>query len=135
MISVDKNVFNLLNDAPTASTVKIFFFIALNQPDEGIFGYRTTKIQLSIDLNLKQTQIFTSLKWLKENLLIQELKLAEDFDFMANPRFVMNNCDQKERFEEWNRRCNLDSARELRLRRQRKILQLRKEKKLTSIEK
>ena len=129
MISVDKSVWNLLNDAPHSSIFKIFLYIAINQPDEGIFGFRTTKIQLSIDLNLKQTQIFTSLKWLKENLLIQELKLADDFDFMANPRFVMNNCDQKERFEEWNRRCNLDSARELRLRRQRKILQLRKEKK------
>ena len=129
MISLDKSVWNLLRDAPNPNIVRIFLYIALNQPDEGIRGYQTTKIQLAIDLDLKQTKIFTSLKWLKENLLIQELKLSEDCDFMANPRFVMNNCDQKERFEEWNRRCNLDSARELRLRRQRKILQLRKEKK------
>lgn len=129
MISVDKSVWNLLNDAPHSSIFKIFLYIAINQPDEGISGFRTTKIQLEIDLNLKQAMIFRSLKWLKENLLIQELKLADDCDFMANPRFVMNNCDQNERFEEWNRRCNLDSARELRLRRQRKILQLRKEKK------
>ena len=129
MISLDKSVWNLLRDAPNPNIVRIFLYIALNQPDEGIRGYQTTKIQLAIDLDLKQTKIFTSLKWLKENLLIQELKLAEDFDFMANPRFVMNNCDKNERFDEWNRRCNLDSARELRLRRQRKILQLRKEKK------
>lgn len=129
MISIDKSVWNLLNDAPHSSIFKIFLYIAINQPDEGIFGFRTTKIQLEIDLNLKQAMIFRSLKWLKDNLLIHELKLTDDFDFMANPRFVMNNSDKNERFEEWNRRCNLDSARELRLRRQRKILQLRKEKK------
>ena len=129
MISIDKKLWNLLSDAPTANIVKIFLFIALNQPDEGIHGFRTTKIQLEIDLNLKQTKIFTSLKWLEDNLLVQELKMAEDFDFMVNPVFVMNNSDKNERFAEWNRRCNLDSARELRLRKDRKIRQRRLEKK------
>ena len=129
MISIDKKLWNLLSDAPTANILKIFLFIALNQPDEGIHGFRTTKIQLAIDLNLKQTKIFTSLKWLEDNLLVQELKMAEDFDFMVNPVFVMNNSDKNERFAEWNRRCNLDSARELRLRKDRKIRQRRLEKK------
>ena len=129
MIHIDKSVFNLLNNAPTALTVKIFFYIALNQPDEGIRGLRTTKIQLAIDLNLNIRSIFNAFHWLEDNLLIQELKMAEDFDFMVNPRFVMNNSDYNERFAEWNRRCNLDSAREVRLRRERRIRQLRSEKK------
>ena len=129
MVSIDKNIWKLLSDAPSALTFKIFFYIALNQPDEGSHGFRTTKIQLSIDLNLKIRSIFDALKWLEDNSLIQELKMAEDFDFMANPVYVMNNCDQKERFAEWNSRCNLDSARELRLRKDRKIRQRRLEKK------
>ena len=129
MISIDKNVWKILSDAPTSNIIKIFLYISLNQPDEGIFGYRTTKIQLEIDLNSSNTSIFRNLKWLKDNLLIQELKMAEDFDFMANPRFVMNNSDFQERFAEWNRRCNLDSAREVRLRRERRIRKLRSEKK------
>ena len=129
MIHIDKSVFNLLNNAPTALTVKIFFYIALNQPDEGIRGLRTTKIQLAIDLNLNIRSIFNAFHWLEDNLLIQELKMAEDFDFMVNPRFVMNNSDYNERFAEWNRRCNLDSAREVRLRRDRRIRKLRSEKK------
>ena len=129
MIHIDKSVFNLLNNAPTALTVKIFFYIALNQPDEGIRGFRYTKIQLSFDLKLKLPTIFKALKWLEDNLLVQELKLAEDFDFMVNPRFVMNNSDYQERFAEWNRRCNLDSAREVRLRKERRIRKLRIEKK------
>ena len=129
MIQIDKSVFNLINNAPTALNIKIFFYIALNQPDEGIRGLRTTKIQLADDLNLNIRSIFNALKWLEDNLLIQELKMAEDFDFMANPRFVMNNSDYNERFAEWNRRCNIDSAREVRLRRDRRIRQLRSEKK------
>ena len=115
MISIDKNVFNLLNDAPMPSIFKIFFYIALNQPDDGITGFRSTKIQLQLDLNLKQTAIFTSLKWLEDNLLIQEIKQVEDFDFMANPYFVMNNSDPQARKDEWKRRCRLDIQRELRL--------------------
>ena len=129
MVSIDKNVFKILNDAPYSSIFKIFFYIALNQPDEGIHGYRTTKIQLAIDLNLKMPTIFQYLKWLEDNLLVQELKMAEDFDFMANPVFVMNNSNFEERKSEWNRRCNLDSARELRLRKDRKIRQRRLAKK------
>jgi len=128
MIHIENRVWNLLKDAHSANIIKIFFYIALNQPDEGIRGYRTTKIQLAVDLNLKSAMIFRSLKFLKDNLLIQEMKLAEDSDFMANPVYVMNNCDQKERFAEWNRRCNLDSAREQRLRQQRRRREARKAK-------
>jgi len=123
MISIEKRIWNILKDAPTASTVKIFLYIALNQPDEGIFGYRSTKEQLAIDLNLKRAMIFRSLHWLEENLLIQEIKQAEDFDFMANPYFVMNNSDRSERIAEWSRRCRIDSLKEVEKRR-------RKQKKL-----
>ena len=129
MISIDKSVLKLLNDAPNPSVYKIFLFIALNQPDEGIYGFRFTKDDLIAHLNSSKTAIFRDLKWLKDNLLVQELKLAEDFDFMANPRFVMNNSDYNERFAEWNRRCNLDSAREVRLRRERRLRKLRNDKK------
>ncbi|MBR4904280.1 MAG: hypothetical protein IKZ53_06385 [Selenomonadaceae bacterium] len=129
MISIDKSVLKLLNDAPSNSICKIFLFIALNQPDDGIRGFRYTKDDLISDLHSSKTSVFRDLKWLKDNLLIQELKLAEDFDFMANPRFVMNNSDYQERFAEWNRRCNLDSEREVRLRRKKRILKLRSEKK------
>lgn len=129
MISIDKSVLKLLNDAPNPSVYKIFLFIALNQPDEGIYGFRFTKDDLIAHLNSSKTSIFRDLKWLKDNLLVQELKLAEDFDFMANPRFVMNNSDYNERFAEWNRRCNLDSAREVRLRKERRLRKLRNAKK------
>ena len=128
MISLDKNVFNLLNDAPTASAVKVFLFIALNQPPEGLRGLKITKEQLAGTLNLKRSAIFRDLKWLKDNSLIQEIKLVEDFDYMANPRFVMNNSDFQERMNEWNRRCRLDIQHELELKRKRRLKQLRQQK-------
>ncbi len=121
MISVDKNVFNLLNDAPTASTVKVFFFIALNQPSEDVHGLKITKEELADTLNLKRSAIFRDLKWLKDNLLIQELKFVDGFDYMANPRFVMNNSDFQDRLNEWNRRCRLDIQHELDLKRKRRL--------------
>ncbi|MBQ4403676.1 MAG: hypothetical protein II857_04635 [Selenomonadaceae bacterium] len=128
MISLDKNVFNWLNDVPNNSTVKVFFFIALNQPEEGLHGLRTTKEQLAGTLNLSKTYIFRDLKWLKDNLLIQELKFVDDFDYMANPRFVMNNSDFQERMNEWNRRCRLDIQHEIELKRKRRLKALRKQK-------
>ena len=121
MISVDKNVFNLLNDAPTASTVKIFFFIALNQPEDSLHGLITTKEELAGTLNLSRASIFRDLKWLNDNLLIQELKFVDGFDYMANPRFVMNNSDFQDRLNEWNRRCRLDIQHELDLKRKRRL--------------
>ena len=124
-----ERLISIIKDAPNGSELKIFLYIALNQPKDGIRGFRTTKIQLSFDLKLKLPTIFKALKWLEDNLLVQELKLAEDFDFMVNPRFVMNNSDYNERFAEWNRRCNLDSAREVRLRKERRLRKLRNDKK------
>ena len=128
MISIDKSVFNILNDAPFNSTVKVFFFIALNQPEEGIHWLRITKEQLAVSLNLSRTYIFRDLKWLKDNLLIQEIKFVEDFDYMANPRWVMNNSDFNERKSEWDRRCRIDIQHELDLKRKRRLKLARQQK-------
>jgi len=123
MIFNDEKIIRAIKDAPNGSELKIFFYIVFNQPSEGIRGYRTTKQQLAIDLKLNIATVFRSLRWLEENLLIQEIKQAEDFDFMANPYFVMNNSDRSERIAEWSRRCRIDSLKEVEKRR-------RKQKKL-----
>ena len=127
MVFDAERLINKVKSAPNGSEVKIFLYIALNQPSEGIHGFKTTKKQLATDLNLKQTAIFTSLRWLKSELMIQELKLVDCSDFMVNPLFVMNNSDRDERIKEWNRRCNLDSAREVRLRKERRRRELKKQ--------
>ena len=62
-------------------------------------------------------------------MLIQELKLDDDFDFMANPYFIMNNADRQERIKEWNRRCDIFIQRKNRLRKQKRLRELRNAKK------
>ena len=120
IFNADKLI-RMIKDAPNGSEMKIFFYITFNQPNEGIRGFRSTKEQLAIDLKLNLATIFRSLKWLKDNLLIQELKMAEDFDFMVNPYFISNNSDFDERIAEWNRRCNLDAMKEVERRRKKRL--------------
>ena len=116
-----------VNNSPNGSELKIFLFIALNQPDDGIRGYITTKKQLSFDLKLKLPTIFKALRWLEENLFINQLKLDDCSDFMANPYFVMNNSDRKDRIKEWNRRLDLYIQRKNRLRREKQRRELKKQ--------
>ena len=129
MIKIENRLWNILKDAPRPSIFKTFLYIALNQPEEGIRGFIIDKIQLADVLNLSQPTLFRDLKWLKDNLLIHELKLLESVDFMVNPYLVMNNGDRNARIAEWSRRQRLDVERELRLRKDRRLRAFRKAKK------
>ena len=125
MISIDNSVWNMLRDAPNAYTIKIFFYIATHQPQDGICGFIISKLQLQIDLKENRTNIFRAIKWLKDNSLIQELKQVESSEFMATPRWVMHNSDFNDRKTEWDRRCRLDIERDIRLKRERRLRKLR----------
>ena len=127
MIFSENTLLNKIKAAPNGSELKIFLFIALNQPSDGICGFQTTKQQLAIDLNIKRTTIFDSLHWLAENIFINELKLDDCSDFMANPYFVMNNSDRKDRIKEWNRRLDLYIQRKNRLRKEKQRRELKKQ--------
>jgi len=129
LLHIENRLWNILNDAPRPSIFKTFLYIALNQPDEGIRGFIIDKIQLADVLNLSQPTLFRDLKFLRDNLLIHELKLLESVDFMVNPYLVMNNGDRNARIAEWSRRQRLDVVREQRLRKERRLRQFRKAKK------
>ena len=120
--------------ASNGSELKIFFYIALNQPDDGIKGFQITKQQLAFDLNLKLPTIFKALRWLKDEMLIHELKLVDSVDFMVNPYIIMNNGDRDARIAEWARRFRLSYQREQRLRKERRLRELRKQKKLAQVQ-
>ena len=108
MIFDEQRTLRIIKDAPNAHIVKIFLWLAFNQPKDGIFGYKIPKSQIAGDLNLGRTVLFESLHWLKDNLAIQELKFVEYSDFMVNPYIVMNNSDKNERIKEWARRLKLE---------------------------
>lgn len=108
MIFDDERTLRTINNAPNAHIIKIFFYLAFNQPQEGISGYKIDKRQLQFDLKLGRMVFFEALHWLKDNLVIHELKLDLDSDFMVNPYIVMNNSDREARIAEWVRRLKLD---------------------------
>ena len=99
-----------INEAPNDFTIKIFLYLAVNQPADGIYGYRINKTQLQYDLKLSKTKLFNALHWLKENCVVSEIKFALDSDFMVNPYIAMNNGDLDARIKEWGRRIRLYDA-------------------------
>lgn len=111
MIFDDERTLRTINNAPNSHIVKIFFYLAFHQPQDGIKGYKINKKQLQFNLNLGRTIFFESLHWLKENTVVNELKFVDHSDFMVNPYIVMNNSDRNERTKEWNRRVSIDDAR------------------------
>lgn len=123
----DIRTLKTINEAPNDFTIKIFFYLALKQPQDGILGYQIEKSQLQFDLKLSKTKFFNALRWLKENDVVNELKLAFESDFMVNPYIVMNNGDKNARIAEWIRRIRLYDANERKNRERRLRAQLKKQ--------
>lgn len=118
----DERTLRTIKNAPNSYIIKIFFYLAFHQPQEGIFGYQINKKQLQYDLKLGRTVFFESLHWLRENLVVNELKLVNQSDFMVNPYIVMNNGDRDDRIKEWGRRLSLEDE-QIKERKKRKRLQ------------
>ena len=129
MIFDDRRTLRTINDAPNPEILKFFFYLAFHQPQDGIRGYTIEKSQLAFDLQLSRTKFFNALHWLKENLVVNELKLALESDFMVNPYIVMNNGDRDARIAEWSRRVRLDDDRIRKNRERRRREQLKKQNK------
>ncbi len=127
MIFDDIRTLRTINDAPEPEILKIFFYLAFHQPQDGIRGYQIDKTQLNYDLKLSRTKFFKALRWLKENTVVNELKLAFDSDFMVNPYIVMNNGDRDARIAEWNRRVHLEDAKIRKNRERRRRAALKKQ--------
>lgn len=116
-----------IDEAPNDFTIKIFLYLAMKQPNEGTRGYEIDKTQLQFDLKLSKTKFFNALHWLKENLVVNELKLALTSDFMVNPYIVMNNGDRDARIAEWSRRIKLYDANARKNRERRRRAALKKQ--------
>ena len=123
----DERTLRTINDAPDDHIIKIFFYLAFHQPEEGIRGFQIDKTQLQFDLKLGRTNFLVALRWLKENTIVNELKLLEASDFMVNPYIVMNNGDKDERIAEWNRRVHLEDAKIRKNRERKRRAQLKKQ--------
>ena len=127
MIFDIERTLRIINEAPNPHIIKIFFYLVLNQPNDGIYGYVIDKIQLQHDLNLGRTNFLSSLRWLKDNIFVHELKFVDKSDFMVNPFIVMNNGDRDARINEWRRRQHLDIEKEIKNRKRKLREQLKKQ--------
>lgn len=127
MIFDDRRTLRTINDAPDDHIIKIFFYLAFHQPEDGTRGYVIDKTQLQLDLKLGRTNFLVALRWLKENTVVNELKLLEASDFMVNPYIVMNNSNRDERIAEWNRRVYLEDAKIRKNRERKRRKQLKKQ--------
>ena len=116
-----------VNEAPNDFAIKIFLYLAIKQPNDGIRGYQIDKKQLQYDLKLTRTVFFDSLRWLKENLVVNELKMVGYSDFMVNPYIVMNNGDRDARIAEWSRRIKLQDDKDKKNRERKRKSELRKQ--------
>ena len=127
MIFDIERTLRIINEAPNPHIIKIFFYLVLHQPNDGIYGYVIDKIQLQHDLNLGRTNFLSSLRWLKDNIFVHELKFVDKSDFMVNPFIVMNNGDKDARINEWRRRQHLDIEKEIKNRKRKLREQLKKQ--------
>ena len=127
MIFDDERTLRTINDAPNSHIVKIFFYLAFYQPQDGIRGFQIEKSHLAYDLKLGRTVFFEALRWLKDNVVVHEIKLAQESDFMVNPYIVMNNSDKDARIAEWNRRMQLDREKTLKNRKLKRLRERRKQ--------
>ena len=121
MIFDIERTLRIINEAPNPHIIKIFFYLVL------IYGYVIDKIQLQHDLNLGRTNFLSSLRWLKDNIFVHELKFVDKSDFMVNPFIVMNNGDKDARINEWRRRQHLDIEKEIKNRKRKLREQLKKQ--------
>lgn len=123
----DRRTLRTIEDAPDDHIIKIFFYLAFHQLQDGIRGYQIDKTQLQFDLKLGRTNFLVALRWLKENTVVNELKLVGYSDFMVNPYIVMNNGDRDERIAEWNRRVHLEDDKIRKNRERKRREQLKKQ--------
>ena len=127
MIFDDRRTLRTIEEAPNPNILKIFFYLAFHQPNDGIRGYTIEKSALAYELKLGRATFFNSLRWLKKNLVVNELKLVGASDFMVNPYIVMNNGDRDARIAEWSRRISLYDANIKKNRERKRKAELRKQ--------
>ena len=96
----------------TGSILQIFFYLALNQDSNSenvIGGFKCTKKHLEDELKLRKSTVWSALKYLEDELLVNETIINGQTEFMVNPYYVMVGEDRDKRIAEWVRRVKLDN--------------------------
>lgn len=103
VIMYTDKVQKLIVDCPSAATLKVFMLLSMGQKFEER-GVVTTKKAVQEKLGITKPTCLEAFKWLKENFIINEIKVNGCSEFMVNPAYVTIGRDKKKRLKEWNRR-------------------------------
>lgn len=103
VIVYTENVQELLLKCNSASTLKVFMYLAVNQQFEER-GFITTKAAVQEKLGITKKTCIEAFNWLKENMIVNEYRVNGCTEFMVNPRYVTVGRDKKAREKEWVRR-------------------------------
>ena len=98
---------DLATNVKQASILRVFLYISSHQQygNDGVFGLSCSKKYLQDILGIQKPTLWSAIKWLKDNFLINEMQVAGVFEFMVNLDFITIGKDKKKRVAEWNRRC------------------------------
>lgn len=106
VISYTEKMSEFIEKTSVPSIVRIFLYIAHKQQygTNGVYGYRCTRKHLEQALNIDRKSVYSALTKLKENYLVNELKVDGLSEFMVNPNYVTMGRDKQDRMREWNSR-------------------------------
>ena len=93
----------LLKNPPPPTTLRVFFWLALNTHEQTGF-VRTTRKYLAQMLNTDVKTLYLALQWLQDNYLVHRKRCKGFFEFMISPYYVEWGDDKQSRLDEWNRR-------------------------------
>ena len=98
----------LLTDSLPPTTLRVFFWLALNIHEQTGF-VRTTKKYLAQMLSMDEKSLYRALQWLKDNYIVHQTRCHGFFEFMISPYFVEWGDNKKDRLDEWNNRWRLSN--------------------------
>ena len=99
---------NLLKNPLPPTTLRVFFWLALNMhPQTGFV--RTTSKYLAETLGIDAKSLYRALQWLQDNYIVHQRRCHGYFEFMLSPYFVEWGDDKQSRLSEWNNRWLLSN--------------------------
>ena len=106
VISYTAKMCEFLESTTQGSYVRVFIYIAHHQNygNDGVYGYRCTRIYLAKILGLTRMGLYKALEYLKDKLLINETRKDGQTEFMVNPAYVTIGTNKADRVREWNQR-------------------------------
>ena len=112
MVTYSERCIEFVKKHSTGSILQIFFYLAFNQPPDVenlSVGFKCSRKFLEDELKLRKSTVWSALKYLEDELLVNETIINGQTEFMVNPYYVMVGEDRDKRIAEWARRVKLDN--------------------------